>query len=238
MSTDAIGRLRSKHPLLHLWCLGETTPTYIKTPTHFWMTAIRQRPTPSSPEDSAGRTIRVSQFAEAKPTPSLLRVSTCQWRHPENSVKLNQSASGNGRCGCIQGVLGDRLPGNSGISQIRNVQRSSRSGLPCQGVAMEIGSTEVRIPSPLRLNDLGMNRTCTGGTNFTQGATGVVWLSGVSISLNAVWGRSTIGATETKVTAVTRRRRNDHLPRSNTHALQVVVTISRWHLIVKDFLDY
>ena len=96
------------------------TPTYIKTPTHFWMTAIRQRPTPSSPEDSAGRTIRVSQFAEAKPTPSLLRVSTCQWRHPENSIKLNQSASGNGRCGCIQSV---------GVIAYLEIPVSLRSGM-------------------------------------------------------------------------------------------------------------
>jgi hypothetical protein len=41
----------------------------------------------------------------------------------------------------------------------------------------------------------------------------VVWLTGVSISLNAVSGRSAMGMTETKLTAVARRRRNAQHPK-------------------------
>jgi hypothetical protein len=105
------------------------------------------------------------------------------------------------------------------VSQIRNVQRSSRNGFTRQCGASETDSAEVRIPSRVWSNDLRrMNRTSTGGTNFTHGATGVVWLTGVSISLNAVSGRSAMGMTETKVTAVARRRRNAHLLRFNKRA--------------------
>jgi hypothetical protein len=204
------------------------------------MAAVRQRPTPSSPEDSAGRTIRrLAIRGSEKPTPSLPRVSTCQSETSGNLVKLDQLVSGIVRADEYAVTFRDRLPGNSGVSQIRNVQRSSRSGLTCQCVASEIDSTEVRIPSPVWPNDLGrMNRTSAGGTNFTHGATGVVWLTGVSISLNAVSGRSAMGMTETKATAVARRSRTAHLLRLNTRAPQVEETISRWLLVVKVFFDY
>ena len=76
------------------------------------------------------------------------------------------------------------------------VQRSSRSGLDCQCVASDIDSTDVRLPSPVRLNDLGrMIGILMGGVNFIHGATGIVWLTGVSISLNAVSGLSAMGTT-------------------------------------------
>jgi hypothetical protein len=191
------------------------------------MAAIRRRPTPSSPEDGAGRTIRRLAICRSeKPTPSLPRVSTCQSETSGNSVNMDQSASGIVCADECTVTFRYRLLGNSGVSQIRNVQKSSRSGLTCQCEASEIDSTEVRIPSPVWLNDLGrMNRTSTGGTNFTHGATGVVWLTGVSISLNAVSGRSAMGMTETKVTAVARRSRNAHLLRLNTRAPQVQRTI-------------
>lgn len=154
-------------------------------------------------------------------------------------VKLDQSASGVARADECAVAFRDRLPGNSGVSQIRNVQRSSRNGFTRQCGASETDSTEVRIPSPVWSNDLGrMNRTSTGGTNFTHGATGVVWLTGVSISLNAVSGRSAMGMTETKVTAVARRRRNAHLLRFNMRAPQVGRKISRGEWVVKDFFDY
>jgi hypothetical protein len=135
---------------------------------------------------------------------------------------LDQSASGVARADECAVAFRDRLPGNSGVSQIRNVQRSSRNGFTRQCGASETDSAEVRIPSRVWSNDLRrMNRASTGGTNFTHGATGVVWLTGVSISLNAVSGRSAMGMTETKVTAVARRRRNAHLLRFNTRAPQV-----------------
>jgi hypothetical protein len=72
---------------------------------------------------------------------------------------------------------------------MRNVQRSSRSGvLKCQCIASDIDSIDVRITSLVRMNDLGrMIRSSCGGANLTDGAT-VVWLTGVSISLNAVSG--------------------------------------------------
>ena len=122
---------------------------------------------------------------------------------------------------------------------MRNVQRSSRSGLDCRCVAVDIDSTDVRIPSPVRLNDLGrMIEILIGGVNFIHGATGIVWLTGVSISLNAVAGRSAIGTAETRVTAVAKRSRNAHLLRFNTRTLQVEETISRRHLVVKGIFDY
>lgn len=167
------------------------------------------------------------------------RVSTCQSETSGNLVKLDRLASGIVRADEYAVTFRDRLPGNSGVSQIRNVQRSSRSGLRRQCVASEIDPTEVRIPSPVWPNDLGrIKRTSTGGTNFTHGATGVVWLTGVSISLNAVSGRSAMGMTETKVTEVARRSRTAHLLRLNTRAPQVQENISRWHWVVKGFLDY
>jgi hypothetical protein len=66
----------------------------------------------------------------------------------------------------------------------------------------------------------------------------VVWFTGMSISLNAVSGRSAMGMTETKVTAVARRRRNAHLLRFDTHAPRLGGKIPRWQWVVKDFLDY
>jgi hypothetical protein len=100
---------------------------------------------------------------------------------------------------------------------MRNVQRSSRSGLDCRCVAVDIDSTDVRIPSPVRLNDLGrMIEILIGGVNFIHGATGIVWLTGVSISLNAVSGLSAMGTTEMNVTAASTRSRNVHLPRFTT----------------------
>jgi hypothetical protein len=132
-------------------------------------------------------------------------------RHPETwSSWIRRLAASPVRTNAV--AFRDRLPGNSGVSQIRNVQRSSRSGFTCECGASEIDSAEVRIPSPVWSNDLGrMNRNSTGGTNFTHGATGVVWLTGVSTSLNAVSGRSAMGMTETNVTAVAKRRRSAHL---------------------------
>jgi hypothetical protein len=164
------------------------------------------------PHDPASRNLRKRKTHPLIAT----RVSTCQSETSGSSVKLDQSASRFVRCGRIHGNLLLSL-GNSGVSQIRNVHRSSRSGPTCQCVASEIDSTEVRIPSPVWSNDLGrMTRTSTGGTNFTHGETGVVWFTGVSISLNAVSGRSAMGMTETKVTAVARRSRKTHLLRLNT----------------------
>ena len=139
-----------------------------------------------------------------------------------NLVKLDQSARSVACAEECAVAYADRLPGNSDVFQIRNAQRSSRSGFTCQCGASETDSTEVRIPSPARSNDLGRtNRTSTGGTNFTHGATGIVWLTGVSISLKAVSGRSVMGMTETQVTAAARRSRNASLLRFNTRALQV-----------------
>jgi hypothetical protein len=63
-------------------------------------------------------------------------------------------------------------------------------------------------------------------------------LTGVSISLNAVSRRSAMGMTETKVTAVARRRRNAHLLRFNTRAPLSGRKISRGEWVVKDFFDY
>ncbi len=106
---------------------------------------------------------------------------------------------------------------NFGFSQMSNVQRSSRSGLNCRCVASDIDSTDVRISSPVRLNDLGrMIEILMGGANFIHGATGIVWLTGVSISLNAVSGLSAMGTTEMKMTAVTTRSRNVHSVRFTT----------------------
>jgi hypothetical protein len=96
---------------------------------------------------------------------------------------------------------------------MRNVQRSSRSGLDCRCVAIDIDSTDVRILSPAQLNDLGrVIEILMGGVNFIR-ATGILWLTGVSISLNAVSGLSAMGTTEMKITAMTMRSRNVHLPR-------------------------
>ena len=109
------------------------------------------------------------------------------------------------------------LIGNLSSYQMSNVQRSSRSGLKCQCVGSDIDSTDVRIPSPVRLNDLGRwIGTLVGGANFIHGATGIIWLTGVSISLNAVSGLSAMGTTEMKMTAVTRRSRNIHSVRFTT----------------------
>jgi hypothetical protein len=47
-----------------------------------------------------------------------------------------------------------------------------------------------------------------------------------------------MGMTETNVTAVAKRRRNAHLLRFNTRALQVGRKISRGEWVVKDFFDY
>jgi hypothetical protein len=103
------------------------------------------------------------------------------------------------------------------FSQMSNVQRSSRSGLDCQCVAIDIDLKDVRIPSPVRLNDLGrMRGTLIGGVNFTHGARGIVWLTGVSTSLNAVSGLSAMGTTEMKMTAVVRRSKNIHSVRFTT----------------------
>ena len=109
------------------------------------------------------------------------------------------------------------LFGNLGSPQMRNVQRSSGSGLDCRCVAIDIDSTDVRILSPAQLNDLGrMIEILMGGVNFIHGATGILWLTGVSISLNAVSGLSAMGMTEMKITAVTTTSRNVHLLRFTT----------------------
>jgi hypothetical protein len=109
-----------------------------------------------------------------------------------------------------------------------NVQRSSRSGLKCQCVGSDIDSTDVRIPSPVRLNDLGRwIGTLVGGADFIHGATGIIWLTGVSISLNAVSGLSAMGTTEMKMTAVIRRSRNIHSVRfTTTHPIAWNLTAS------------
>ena len=115
-------------------------------------------------------------------------------------------------------AMGTRaLIGNLGFYQMSNVQRSSRSGLKCQCVGSDIDSPDVRIPSPVRLNDLGRRiGTLVGGANFIHGATGIVWLTGVSISLNAVSGSSAMGTTEMKMTVATTRSRNIHSLRFTT----------------------
>jgi hypothetical protein len=163
------------------------------------------------PHDPASRNMQIGE-------PAPLIAAGSAWRHPETwSSWISWLAASIVQTNAV--AFGDRLPGNWGVSQIRNVQRSSRSGFTCQCGASETDSTEVRIPSPARSNDLGrMNRTSAGGTNFTQGATGVVWLTGASISLKAVSGRSAMGMTETKVTAAARRSRNANLLRFNTRA--------------------
>ena len=88
------------------------------------------------------------------------------------------------------GWTGDSgLGGSSGFSQIRRVQRISRSEFECLCIASDIDSIEVPIASLVETNDLGrMIETSCGGANLTHGATGVVWLTGASISLKAVSG--------------------------------------------------
>ena len=144
-----------------------------------------QRPSPPPPEMARAARSGVSQRADRRTRPP----HSCGFclETSGNLVKLDQSAASPVQTNAV--AFGDRLLGNWGASQIRNVQRSSCSGFTCQCGASETDSAEVRIPSPLWSSDLGrMNRTSTGGTNFTHGATGVVWLTGVSISLNAVSG--------------------------------------------------
>jgi len=87
-------------------------------------------------------------------------------------------------------IVDPTLTGNSGGSQMRNVQRSSRIGvLMCQCIASDIGSIDVGTTSLVRVSDLGrmMGRLCERGI-LIHVATWVVWLTGVSISLNAVSG--------------------------------------------------
>jgi hypothetical protein len=87
-------------------------------------------------------------------------------------------------------IVDPTLTGNSGGSQMRNVQRSSRIGmLMCQCIASDVGSIDVGTTSLVRVNDLGrmMGSLCGGGI-LTHVATWVVWLTGVSLSLNAVSG--------------------------------------------------
>ena len=89
------------------------------------------------------------------------------------------------------GWIGDpTLTGNSGGSQMRNVQRSSRIGVfKCQCIASDVGSINVGTTSLVRVNDLGrMMGSLYGGENLTHVATGVARLTGLSISLNAVSG--------------------------------------------------
>ena len=127
-------------------------------------------------------------------------------------------------------AMGTRaLIGNLGFYQMSNVQRSSRSGLKCQCVGSDFDSTDVRIPSRMRLNDLGRRiGTLVGGANFIHGATGIVWLTGVSISLNAVSGSSAVGTTEMKMTVATTRSRNIHSLRFTTG------TPIAWNLTASD----
>jgi hypothetical protein len=87
-------------------------------------------------------------------------------------------------------IVDPTLTGNSGGSQMRNVQRSSRIGvLMCQCIASDIGSIDVGTTSLVRVSDLGrmMGSLCERGI-LIHVATWVVWLTGVSISLNAVSG--------------------------------------------------
>ena len=67
-------------------------------------------------------------------------------------------------------------------------------------------------------------RLSCGGANLTPKAIEVVWLTGVSISLNGVSGRSTRGTTNMKTTAVIRRNTNIHPIRFTTNAPQVAET--------------
>jgi hypothetical protein len=85
-------------------------------------------------------------------------------------------------------IVDPSLTGNSGGSQMRNVQRSSRIGvLECQCIASDVGSIDVGTTSLVRINDLGrMMGTLCGGGNLTHVATGVAWLTGELFSLNAV----------------------------------------------------
>ena len=84
-------------------------------------------------------------------------------------------------------IVDPTLTGNLGGSQIRNMQRSSRIGVQC--IACDVGSIDVGTTSLVRINDLGrMVGSLCGGGNLTHVATAVAWLTGVSISLNAVSG--------------------------------------------------
>ncbi len=87
-------------------------------------------------------------------------------------------------------IVDPTLTGNLGGSQMRNVQRSSGIGvLKCQCIASDVGSIDVGNTSLVRVNDLGrMMGSLCGGGNLTHVATRVAWLTGVSISLNAVSG--------------------------------------------------
>jgi hypothetical protein len=67
-------------------------------------------------------------------------------------------------------------------------------------------------------------RLSCGGANLTPKAIEVVWLTGVSISLNEVSGRSTRGTTNMKTTAVIRRNTNIRPIRFTTNAPQVAGT--------------
>jgi hypothetical protein len=90
-----------------------------------------------------------------------------------------------------------------------NVHRSSRSGFKCRCFGSDIDSTDVRIELPARLNvPRGKMGTLAGSENIIRGATAIVWLTGVSISLNAVLGSSATGTTNAKQIAVTRTSRN------------------------------
>jgi|ERR1700689_4136492 len=113
-------------------------------------------------------------------------------------------------------------------AQMSNVQRSSRSGLECQCVGSDIDSTACESRRLFGPNDLGrMMGTLVGGANFTHGATGIVWLIGVSISLNAVSGSSTLGTTETKITALATKSRSVQSQRLTTNTPQWRGTLPR-----------
>jgi hypothetical protein len=73
---------------------------------------------------------------------------------------------------------------------MRNVQRSSRIGvLKGQCIASDVSSIDVGTTSLVRVNDLGrVMGSLGGGGNLTDVPTRVAWLTGVSISLNAVSG--------------------------------------------------
>jgi hypothetical protein len=90
-----------------------------------------------------------------------------------------------------------------------NVHRSSRSGFECRCFGSDIDSTEVRIALPTGLNEpRGKMGSLAGTASIIRGATAIVWLTDVSISLNAVSGSSTTGTTDAKKSAVTRTSRN------------------------------
>lgn len=106
---------------------------------------------------------------------------------------------------------------------MRNAQRNSRGKLTGKCIAANLGSTEVRTMRSL----IGPNNLKTVAANisesslFTNGETGFVTLTGVSISLNEVCGWSAMGTAAAKTTAAIKGSTQIHLLRFVTKAPKV-----------------